>query len=170
MTDQWSLKRVCCPVYGKREGKRQIKSPPCRGLPLIYYLPKAQDFPPCRANCQVDQCRNGRHDEAVLPPFTLRDIASAKVDRGTAVAVMREGDRHIGEDAEDDGDQKGRCTDADTDGNECCIEGTDSCCDTGEGVVDVGVEKQDDEAGNDPIETKRRNRRTRTVGDPRDDA
>ena len=67
---------------------------------------------------------------------------------------MREGDRHIGEDAEDDGDQEGRCTDADTDGNECCIEGTDSCCDTGEGVVDVGVEEQDDEAGNDPIKTE----------------
>jgi len=83
-------------------GKTANKKPPYRGLPLIYYLPKAQDLPPCRANCQVDQRRNGRHDEAVLPPFTLRDIASAKVDRGTAVAVMREGDRHIGEDAEDD--------------------------------------------------------------------
>jgi len=84
----------------------------------------------------------------------LRDIASAKVDRGTAVAVMREGDRHIGEDAEDDGDQEGRCTDADTDGNECRIEGADACRDTGEGVVDVGVEEQDDEAGNDPIKTE----------------
>ena len=146
-------KRVCCPFYGKREGKRQIKSPPCRGLPLIYYLPKTQDFPPCRSNCQVDQRRNSRHDEAVLPPFALRDITSAKVDRGTAVAVMREGDRHIGEDAEDDGDQEGRCTDADTDGNECRIEGTDACRNTGEGVVDVGVEEQDDEAGNDPIKT-----------------
>ena len=163
-------KRVCCPVYGKREGKRQIKSPPCRGLPVIYYLPKAQDFPPCRANCQVDQRRNGRHDEAVLPPFTLRDIASAKVDRGAAIAVMREGDRHIGEDTEDNGDQKGRCTDADTDGNECCIEGADACCDTGEGVVDVGVEKQDDEAGNEPTKAERGNRRARAVGDPRDDA
>ena len=147
-------KSVCCPFYGKRERKRQIKSPRVGGLPLIYYLPKAQDFPPCRANCQVDQRRNGRHDEAVLPPFALRDIASAKVDWGTAVAVMREGDRHIGEDAEDDGDQKGRCTDADADSDECRIEGTDACRDTGEGVVDVGVEEQDDEAGNDPIKTE----------------
>ena len=100
----------------------------------------------------------------------MRDIASAKVDRGTAVAVMREGDRHIGEDAEDDGDQEGRCTDTDTDGNECCIEGADACRDTGEGVVNVGVEEQDDEAGNEPTKAERGNRRARTVGDPCDDA
>lgn len=133
-------------------------------------LPKSDDFPPGSTNRQIDERGDGRHDKTIAPPFSLRDVAGAVVNRGAAIAVMREGNRDVGENAEDDGRHERRGTDGDGDSDECSVESADAGRDAGEAVVNVGVEEKQDESRSDPAEAERGNCSTCGTCHPFDDA
>lgn len=139
-------------------------------IACIYALPEAENFPPGGADGEVDEDGDGGHDEAVTPPLALTNVVCAKVDGGAAVTVVSEGDWHIREDTEDDGHEQRRCADGHGYGDEGSIEGTDTCRDAGKGVMDVRVEQQHDEEGDNPVKAQRGDEVACACGNPFDDA